>query len=147
MRGFLRNRNSVSNKSSIFDPFWRWKVGPDSPKLSKSSIYEEDGNLVIETDLPGFTEDDISVVYNEEDQTLTISGSIEETDEVQDDDRKYHVRREKSRSYKRSFRMPNGVDPGEINAHMENGVLTTTVEGAASENSESSRKEIPIDVG
>lgn len=70
-------------------------------------LYEEDDEFVLTCDMPGFERDEISVSWDE--GQLHISGDHEE--------------RNQRKTYHRSFRFPKDVEPDEIAARYQNGVL------------------------
>lgn len=94
---------------------------PKMPKmdLMKTDVYEEDGNIHIEMDVPGFNKNDIKI--DVEDGILTIEAEKEESTE--DKDSKNYYRRERTYgSFKRQFNVGN-VKEENINANFNNGVL------------------------
>lgn len=74
-------------------------------------VSETDENVVVVVDLPGFTEDQISIQSDE----LQVRVSAEATEDM---------RRE---SVSHSFRLPTEVVPSEAEATFENGVLEITL--------------------
>ncbi len=85
----------------------------------KCDVYEKDGNINIEMDIPGYNKEDISI--NVEDGILTIEAS---RDEVKEDDSKNYYRKERVfGSFKRQFTVGN-IEEDKINAKFNNGVLT-----------------------
>lgn len=99
-------------------------------------LQETDDQYVIKADMPGTTQSNIEVSY--EDGTLTISCLSENENEK--DEGRYHIRERYSGSYSRSFRIPN-VDADSISAKMNEGVLTVR----ASKAEDSKIKRIPIE--
>jgi len=86
-------------------------------------VFQRDKNMIVRADLPGITQDNVSVQV--EDDVLTISG-------VRTDDRKeqregyYHSERSYG-SFQRSIALPQGVSPDTVQATFENGVLEVSV--------------------
>ena len=94
---------------------------PKMPKmeLMKTDVYEKDGYIHIEMDVPGFDKNDIKI--DVDDGVLTIEAEKEESKE--DKEGKNYYRRERSYgSFKRQFNV-GGVKENEINAKFHNGVL------------------------
>ena len=61
MKYYLNNRDNRANLTdNDFDEFFRpfWSMESFSPK---TDIREKDGSVIIETDMPGFDKNDISV--------------------------------------------------------------------------------------
>src|SRR4030042_4308914 len=85
------------------------------------NIYEDEGNIVAEANLPGIPEDKIDVTV--EDGIVRINGQIEEKEEDKGK-RRYFVDT-KAANYSYSFRVPEGVK-AEPKAEFDNGLLTLT---------------------
>lgn len=91
-----------------------------SPQIE---VFERDGNLVVYADLPGVRRDDVEV--NVDGDVLTIRG--ERRQEHRETEGGY---RRTERSYGTFFRqipLPDGVDPDDVRASYENGVLEVVV--------------------
>jgi HSP20 family protein len=86
-------------------------------------IREEEGQFVLQADLPGMEQEAIQVKV--ENETLILTGKREETSEQEQDGRHYRERR--FGSFMRSFRLGSGVDAGAIEARYDKGVLTVTI--------------------
>lgn len=101
-------------------PFFRYQ---NTAKIAPLDISEDDKNYYIETDLPGFTKEQISIKIDKD--LLTISATTEKQDEKET--KKYHKKERVSRSCTRSISIPENVDVSAISAKYENGVLTLTL--------------------
>lgn len=87
--------------------------------LPAMDLVEQEDEVVVKVDLPGLDRDDVSVEVR--DGVLTISGerSSEERDERDD-----YVRVERAVGrFSRQVQLPEGVDPQEIEASFDRGVL------------------------
>jgi HSP20 family protein len=86
-------------------------------------VAEVDGEYVLRTDLPGVSEQDVSVELK--DNVLTISGERK----LEREDRKegYHRVERSSGSFARSLRLPEGIDPEMITAGFDKGVLEVKI--------------------
>jgi HSP20 family protein len=82
-------------------------------------VWETDNELVYAFDIPGISEDEISVEYD--DGALTVSGKRERT-EQSEDDRFYRYER-RFGSFSRTVGLPQGVEEDAIQADYRNGVL------------------------
>ncbi|HKI23730.1 MAG TPA: Hsp20/alpha crystallin family protein [Gaiellaceae bacterium] len=82
-------------------------------------VWETDNELVYAFDIPGISEDEISVEYDE--GALTVSGKRERT-EQSEDDRFYRYER-RFGSFSRTVGLPQGVEEDAIRADYRNGVL------------------------
>ena len=87
-------------------------------------VWETEGELVYAFDLPGIPEEKIAVEL--EDSTLTISGSRERT-ELLEDGRFFRYERPFG-EFTRSVALPEGTGDGEAAAHYANGVLEVHVQ-------------------
>jgi HSP20 family protein len=91
--------------------------------LPATDLIESETHYVLRSDLPGVSEDDISIELDHD--VLTISG--ERKAETREQTGGY-VRVERvSGSFSRSVRLPEGVDAEAITAAFDNGVLEVSV--------------------
>lgn len=89
----------------------------------RMDVRESDDEICIETDLPGVSADDVEVRLD--DDVLTIRG--ERKAERREDKENYHVMERSMGAFQRSMRLPFQVDPQQVKAGFENGVLTVTL--------------------
>ena len=98
--------------------------------IFKTDIREENGNYILEADLPGFDKKDINIDLT--DEFLTIKAE-RKTETDTEDTKKNYISRERSYgSYTRRFEV-SGIDTENIGAKYENGVLTLTMPRKAPE--------------
>ena len=86
-------------------------------------VWETDSEIVYAFDLPGMSEDDISIEVH--DDTLTVSGERQKATEERGD-RFYRFERRYG-SFARAVGLPAGVDDAKIAASYVNGVLEVRV--------------------
>ena len=86
-------------------------------------VWETENEIVYAVDLPGITEDDISVELD--DGALTISASRERTHE-ESEDRFYRFERRYG-TFARTVGVPQGVSESDISADYKDGVLEVHV--------------------
>ncbi|MCC9165909.1 Hsp20/alpha crystallin family protein [Pontibacter harenae] len=84
---------------------------------------ETEEGFEIELALPGVKKEDISIDFQE--GKLTISG--ERKLEKKEEGRRYHMLETQYGSFSRSFYLPDKVNPDQISAQLDNGVLLVTV--------------------
>ena len=84
---------------------------------------EKDGGYEISAELPGLDPRNVKVQLSGD--TLTISG--EKTEEKEEQDKSYHLSERRYGSFRRSFRLPPGIDPARIEAKFDKGVLKVTL--------------------
>jgi HSP20 family protein len=83
-------------------------------------VSETDGELVLKAEMPGVSEADVEVTLNDDVLTLRAEKKIEHDEERQD----YHFTERSFGTFQRSLRLPYQVEPDQVNASFENGVLT-----------------------
>lgn len=91
------------------------------------NVSETDGEIRISAELPGVAEQDIDVSLN--DDVLTIRG--EKKFERSDDKENFHFVERSYGTFQRSLRLPFSVDPEQVRAEFENGVLNVTLPKSA----------------
>jgi HSP20 family protein len=82
-------------------------------------LVETEDNFVLRADLPGVSEDDVKIEF--EDGTLTVSGERKAEHETKSEGY-YRVERA-SGAFSRSLTLPQGVDPEAVAASFDRGVL------------------------
>ena len=88
-------------------------------------VVERRKDFRLKAELPGMDEKDIDVELS--DRMLSISGEKkEERVEGEEEGNYYHSERRYG-SFKRSFTLPEGVDPDKVEASFKKGVLTVTM--------------------
>jgi HSP20 family protein len=99
--------------------FGRTFGGRRMPMAPPVDAYRTDTGLRVRMELPGMRLEDIDVsVHGDQ---IVVSGEREAEEKVEDD---RWVRRERSYGrFERAFTLPEGVDPAQITASFEHGVL------------------------
>ena len=120
---FQRGYWHLPFSQKVFDvePFWRGDIAfGATPSVD---ILEKDDGYKVTAELPGMAPGDIEVKFS--DGMLTISGEKEEEKEEKRKD--YFLSERRYGSFKRSFRVAEGVDADKIEAVFKNGVLAVTL--------------------
>lgn len=86
-------------------------------------VRENDKQIVIEAELPGIEEKDVSVTV--QDGMLTVKG--DKKFEKKEEKENYHMMERRYGSFMRSMRLPDTADEESISAKIDKGVLTVTV--------------------
>jgi HSP20 family protein len=86
-------------------------------------LMERDDHFLLKADLPGLSEDDVSIEV--QDGTLTVTGERREEHE-QRERGWYRLERQLGR-FSRSLTLPEGVDPDGIAAEFDRGVLQVRI--------------------
>lgn len=123
---------------SIFDQFFGRGGDEDTSAVwaPRTDLSETDKAFRIRLDVPGMTKEDITI--NLQNNTLTVSG--ERSSEREEEGEEY-VRVERTfGTFHRTFTLPDAVDPENVEAAYEDGVLTINVP----KTEESTRRQIEI---
>src|SRR5271166_4145212 len=102
-------------------------------------VYEDEHNVTLKIEVPGIDEKDIDVRI--ENNTLTVHG--ERKFEKEEKEENYRRVERQYGSFTRSFTLPNSVDPGQVSAHYDKGVLKINLGKKA----EAKPKQIKVTVG
>ena len=109
--------------TSLFDTPTGFAAPPARRFTPATDIVESDTHYILRADLPGVAEEDLSVKLDGD--VLTISGKRGSQSEQRQGG---YVRYERSSgSFRRSVRLPEGVDADAIEANFDRGVLEVTV--------------------
>lgn len=105
--------------SLINDSFGSAAGGNSSPS---TDVYSNDKELCIESHLPGFVDNEITVEQHEGD--LAIRAEHQEKEESKD--KKYLLRESVNRYYRR-FSLPRNADADNIKAEFKDGILKLSI--------------------
>ena len=86
-------------------------------------VRETDKEIVVEAELPGIDEKDVSLAL--QDGVLTIRG--EKKHEHDEERENYRMMERRYGSFQRSLRLPDTVDEDRVEARFDNGVLTVSL--------------------
>ncbi len=86
-------------------------------------LVETDDHFVLRADLPGMSQEDISIEV--EDRALTVSGERKAEHEVRQEG--FHRVERSFGRFSRSLTLPEGVDPEAVSASFDRGVLEVRV--------------------
>lgn len=116
-------------------PFRRRRAGSLEPFRGLPSVFgtsapavdviDKDKEMVVQAELPGLEEKDISVQLS--DDMLTISGEKKEEREEGEKKGRYYLSERRYGAFQRSLRVPEGVSRDDITAKFRKGVLTVTL--------------------
>jgi HSP20 family protein len=119
-------RNLQREVDDIFNQFFGRRSEDDSPSAlwaPSTDLVETDDAYRMHLDVPGMSKEDIEI--NIRNRTLTVSGERTRTHSEEAED---YVRTERAFGrFHRSFTLPDAVDPNNIEAHYDNGVLQISV--------------------
>ena len=102
-------------------------------------IYEGEHNITLKIDVPGIDEKDIDVSV--QNNTLTVHGERK----IEKEEKEENFRRVERRygSFTRSFTLPSSVEPGQVSARCDKGVLKINLAKKA----EAKPTQIKVNVG
>jgi HSP20 family protein len=102
-------------------------------------VYEDEHNVVLKMEIPGIDQKDVDIRL--ENNVLTVRG--ERKFEKEEKEENYQRVERHYGSFARSFTLPNVVDPEQVNADYENGVLKISL----AKREEAKPKQIKVNVG
>ena len=91
--------------------------------LPDVDILEDNDSLILKADMPGTDEDSVDITV--ENNVLTVTGEVDESQHYEDKELLYHEYH--IGNYERSFRLNQDVDVDKIEASVSDGVLTLTL--------------------
>jgi HSP20 family protein len=98
---------------------WRFRSASSQRIMPALDVFEKDGKLHINAELPGIQDKDIAIEVA--DDVLTISGEKRDEREVKEDN---YYRSERSYgSFRRQIALPAGADTDNVEATFKDGVL------------------------
>jgi HSP20 family protein len=112
--------------NGVFDAFFGNRPGNGGTArrwVPAMDLVEDKNDLVLRADLPGLSEDDVDIEVK--DGVLTISGE-RKTEEKKEEEGYYRVERAFGR-FSRSLTLPDGIDPEQVKAKFDNGVLEVRI--------------------
>ena len=107
---FFENPTGVGNGGAR-----RWMPAMD--------LVETDEHFVLKADLPGLSEEDVTIEL--EDNVLTIAGDRKVESEVKRDG--FYRLERATGAFRRSLTLPDGVDPEQVQATFDKGVLEVRI--------------------
>jgi HSP20 family protein len=143
----FREFSTTQDRMNRMNRLFRESHSPEGPEeaLTNTSfappvdIYEDEHTITLKLEVPGMDEKDIDVQV--EGNTLMVHGERKiEKEEKEENFRR--VERQYGR-FTRSFTLPGSVDPGQVSAHYNKGVLKISLAKKA----EAKPKQIRVNVG
>src|SRR5262245_38740760 len=112
----------------VFDDLWTWptvEASEAAPVLfaPRVEVRDEKDAILLTAELPGVDKDGISVQLDN--GVLTLSGEKKQESEVKENG--FYRSERVYGQFKRSFEVPDTIDPDKIAAEFRNGVLKLTL--------------------
>ena len=143
----FRDLATMQDRMNRMNRLFREAYSPEEPEeaLTTTSfappvdIYEDEHNITLKLEVPGIDEKDIDVRV--EGTTLTVHGERK----IEKEEKEENFRRVERQygSFTRSFTLPSSVDPAQVTAHYDKGVLKIKLAKKA----EAKPKQIQVNVG
>ena len=143
----VRELSAMQDRINRMNRLFREANSPEGPEevLTTTTlappvdIYEDEHNIILKIDVPGIDERDIDVRI--QDNTLTVHGERK----IEKEEKEENFRRVERQygSFTRSFTLPSSVDPGQVTAHCDKGVLKISLAKKA----EAKPTQIKVNVG
>lgn len=123
--GVAREMDEMTNRMRrLFDEGFPVNLTPTEPVgwVPVVEIVENPDELVLTAELPGMTQENVEVLF--EDDILILRGEKKEEVREEADDRRYHLWERTYGAFRRAFTLPRTIDPNKIVAEFKDGVLT-----------------------
>jgi HSP20 family protein len=137
----LRELSAMQDRMNRMNRLIREGYNPEGPEeaLTPVDIYEDEHNIILKIEVPGIDEKDIDVSI--QNNTLTVHGERK----IEKEEKEENFRRVERQygSFTRSFTLPSSVDPGQVSARCDKGVLNINLAKKA----EAKPTQIKVNVG
>jgi HSP20 family protein len=143
----FRQYSTMQDRTNRVNRLFRELLNSEAPEeaLTTTSfapavdIYEDEHNITLKLEVPGIDENDIDVRIDN--NTLTVHGERK----IEKEEKEENFRRVERQygSFTRTFTLPNSVDPVQVSAHYDKGVLKVKLGKKA----EAKPKQIKVNVG
>jgi HSP20 family protein len=143
----VRELSAMQDRMNRMNRLFRESYSPEVPEeaLTTTSlappvdIYEDEHNIILKIEVPGIDEKEIDVRI--QNNTLTVHGERK----IEKEEKEENFRRVERQygSFTRSFTLPNSVDPGQVSARCDKGVLKISLAKKA----EAKPTQIKVNVG
>ena len=143
----FREVSAMQDRMNRMNRLFRESYSPESPEEALTTtgfappvdIYEDEHTITLKLEVPGIDEKDIDVRV--EGNTLTVHGERK----IEKEEKEENFRRIERQygAFTRSFTLPSSVDPGQVSAHYDKGVLKINL----AKKTEAKPKQIKVNVG
>jgi HSP20 family protein len=143
----LRDLSILQDRMNLMNRLFRESYSPEGPEGALTTtnfappvdIYEDEHTITLKMEVPGIDEKDIDVRI--ENNTLTVHGERK----IEKEEKEQNFRRIERQygSFTRSYSLPSSVDPGQVSANYDRGVLKITLAKKA----EAKPTQIKVNVG
>jgi HSP20 family protein len=124
LREFSTLQNEMNRLfNTVFDAPSPGNSGTLRRWMPAMDLVETADHFVLRADLPGLSEDDVKIEF--EDGTLTVSGERKVENEAKGEG--YYRAERAFGSFSRSLTLPQGIDPEAVTASFDRGVLEVSI--------------------
>jgi HSP20 family protein len=110
----------IEELNELSGKFWEaWPEMTGGDIVPRTEMYEDNGNLIVKTEMPGINKEDVDISLEGDILTLKAEKKEEEVTEEAD----YYAREVRYGNYSRSVKLPFRINNEKIEATLENGVL------------------------
>jgi HSP20 family protein len=88
-------------------------------------VREDQDHIYVDAELPGFRKEDVDITL--EHQTLTITAEKKQERKEGEEKRGFLLHERRAERFQRSFTLPDSVDENSVQAKLQDGVLTITL--------------------
>lgn len=118
MMRIIRRNNLIDD---LFYDFFR-----SNNDLAKTDLYEDEQNIYIDIDVPGFKKEDIKIELNN--GYLSIqAATAEEKDNNEESNFKYRIKERRSVEFTRRYKLDDAITEKDIKVKLEDGVLKVLI--------------------
>ena len=115
--------NGLARWTRDLDRVFDGVFGPAAGSTFPVDVRQEGDDWLIEAELPGLSKEDIEITV--ENGVLTIAGEINKAKEQEE--MGYHVCERRYGKFSRSFKLPSSADGEQVNANLQDGILTLRI--------------------
>src|ERR1700722_10785375 len=143
----LRELSAMQDRMNRMNRLFRESYSPEGPEEALTTttlappvdIYEDEHNIILKIEVPGIDEKVLDVRI--QNNTLTVHGERK----IEKEEKEENFRRVERQygSFTRSFTLPSSVDPGQVSARCDKGVLKINLAKKA----EAKPKQIKVNIG
>lgn len=111
--------------NSMFEDFFTPASGQESPVSSpRINMKETDKTFELEAELPGVSKDDLKITVDN--RRVSIEAEVKRESEKKEGETLVYAERAQ-RKFARSFTLPTDIDEAQVQAKLDNGILTLTL--------------------
>jgi len=121
--GDLRDEMDRLWETALANPWRPFRTYSKEPVFPAIDVFEKDGQLRIQAELPGLAEKDVEITV--EGNVLAITG--EKTDETEVNEKDFQRRERSYARFARRIALPAGAQKDQITANFKDGVLKVKV--------------------